>query len=221
VRPRAKLPWVTVAVIALAIVASAIPALSRWLVFDRAAIIDGQWWRLMTGNWVHFSTDHLLADAIAVGVAGGLIERQERMRALWFYVAATATVGLAVFFLAPGVAEYGGLSGVACGAVGYLALNEIKRSNARRWVPVLVLALLMTKVGWEYATGRALFVSAHGGMMVLPLAHVAGLLSGLGYWAVWTIRRWADAPITERGDIRWKTTMRCVSQIGGGHSACP
>ncbi len=40
-----RLPLVTLAVIGLAVVASAVPALSRWLVFDRMAIIDGQWWR--------------------------------------------------------------------------------------------------------------------------------------------------------------------------------
>ncbi len=217
-RPRSKFPWLTLAMIGLAMVASAVPALSRWLVFDRAAIIGGQWWRLITGNWVHFSTDHLLADAVAVGVAGILIERQEGMRLSCVYAAAAAGVGLAVFFLAPGVAEYGGLSGVACGAVAYLALNEIKRSSARRWPPVLVLVLLVVKVGWEYATGRALFVSTHGDMMVLPLAHAAGLVSGFGYWAVSIVRRRADAPITERGDIRWKTTMRCVSHIGEGRA---
>jgi rhomboid family GlyGly-CTERM serine protease len=180
-----RLPWLTLAVIGLAVVASAIPALSRWFVFDREAIICGQWWRLMTGNWVHFSVDHLLADAVAVGVAGGLIERQGGgMRSFWLYVAAAATVGLAVFFLAPEVTQYGGLSGVACGAFGCLALNEIKGSKVPRWLPVLVLTLLIAKVGWEYATGRALFVSMHDGMTVLPLAHAAGLLSGVGYWAV-------------------------------------
>jgi rhomboid family GlyGly-CTERM serine protease len=210
-----NLPWLTFAVVSIAVAASAVPWLSRWLVFDRAAIAGGEWWRLMTGNWVHFSTDHLLADGVAVGVAGGLIERREGMRMFWLYAAAAAVVGLAVFFLAPGIAKYGGLSGLACGAVGYLALNEIKRSSVHRWAPVLVLALLVAKVVWEYATGRALFVSAHDDMMVLPLAHVAGLLSGFGYWAVLIVHRWADAPITEGGDIRWKTKMRCVSQIGG------
>ena len=122
---------------------------------------------------------------------------------------------MAVLFLAPGIAAYGGLSGVACGAFGYLALDEIRRSRVRRWLPVLVLGLLVAKLGWEYGTGRALFVNTHDGMMVLPLAHAAGLLSSLGYWLVLIVRRSADAPITERGDIRWKTTMRCVSQIKG------
>jgi rhomboid family GlyGly-CTERM serine protease len=192
-----NLPWLTFAVVGIAVAASAVPWLSRWLVFDRAAIIGGQWWRLITGNWVHFSTDHLLADAVAVGVAGSVIERREGMRSFWLYAAAAAVVGLAVFFLAPGVAKYGGLSGMACGAFGYLALKEIKeikRSSVRRWPPVLVLVLLVVKVGWEYATGRALFVSTRDDMMVLPLAHAAGLLSGFGYWAVLIVRRWADAP---------------------------
>jgi len=215
VRPRSKFPWLTLAVIGLAVVVSAVPVLSQWLVFDRAAIIDGQWWRLITGNWVHFSTDHVLADGIAVGVAGALIERREGMRLVWLYAAAAGVVGVAVFLLAPAVAQYGGLSGVACGVVGYLALNEIKRSSIRRWLPILVLALLVAKVEWEYATGRALFVNTHDGMVVLPLAHVAGLLSGFGYWTALIVRRWAGAPITERGDVRWETTKRCVSQIGG------
>ena len=219
---RTKFPWLTLGVIGLAMVVSAVPVLSRWMVFDRAAIIGGQWWRLITGNWVHFSADHLLADTVAVGMAGALIERREGMRSFWLYAAAAAVVGLAVLFLAPEVAQYGGLSGVACGAFGYLALNEIKRSSARRWLPMLVLALLVAKVGWEYATGHALFVNMHDGTMVLPLAHAAGLLSGVGYWMVLIVRRWADAAITERGDVRWETTMQCVSHNQrGGHSARP
>ena len=52
----------------------------------------------------------------------------------------------------------------------------------KSWLLGLVLALLVAKVEWEYATGRALSVNIYDGMMVLPLAHVAGLLSGLGYW---------------------------------------
>jgi rhomboid family GlyGly-CTERM serine protease len=217
-----RFPWLTLAVIGLAVVASAVPALSRWLVFDRVAIVSGQWWRLMTGNWVHFSADHLLADSVAVGIAGALIERQEGMRSFWLYAVTAAVVGLAVFFLAPEVAQYGGLSGVACGAFGYLALNEIKRFRACRWLPILVLALLVAKVGWEYTTGRALFVGMHDGMRVLPLAHAAGLLSGAGYWVVLRVRGLADAALTERGDVRWETTMQCVGQIRRGwHGARP
>src|ERR1017187_10802660 len=129
-----NLPWLTFAVVGIAVAASAVPWLSRWLVFDRTAIIGGQWWRLIAGNWVHFSADHLLADAVAVGMAGALIERREGMRVFWLYAAAAAGVGLAGFFLAPGGAQYGGLSGVACGVFAYLALNEIKRSGVRRWL---------------------------------------------------------------------------------------
>jgi membrane associated rhomboid family serine protease len=70
----AKLPVITLGLIGVAGLVSASAELAAGLVWDRQAIGDGQWWRLLTGHLVHFTPRHLLCDVLAVGVAGWLIE---------------------------------------------------------------------------------------------------------------------------------------------------
>jgi len=57
-----------------------LPAILLWLVptthsallYDRTAILRGEWWRLWTGHWVHFSFSHL-AWNLAVLLGAGLL----------------------------------------------------------------------------------------------------------------------------------------------------
>jgi len=129
---------------------------------------------------------------------------------LWICGAAALVVGLTVLFLEPTIARYGGLSGVDCAAVGYLGAAGITKPGARRWLFIIVLTLLVTKTAWEYATGHLLFVKPRSDTMILPLAHAAGVVSGLACWVATAVWRQVDVARTERGDAR------CSQQVSAG-----
>ncbi|RMD80979.1 MAG: rhomboid family intramembrane serine protease, partial [Candidatus Dadabacteria bacterium] len=78
---------------ALAILAYAAagPAPSA-LVFERAAVIGGQWWRLLTAHLVHADFAHLGWDVAALAVAGAMVERCSRTQLAAALVAAIAAV---------------------------------------------------------------------------------------------------------------------------------
>ena len=175
-----KLPVTTLTIIGLAVIVSASPTLSRWLVWDRTAIADGQWWRLATGHLVHFTPQHFGFDAFAVGVAGWLIEIRVRRSWVLLSLVASLAIGISTLAFCPMVQVYGGLSGLACALCGSLAVLGIRTGGRARWFGLALMAVSACKVGWEMSTGQPLFISNSGdSYVVLPLAHATGLAVGL------------------------------------------
>ena len=179
-RATAKSPIVTLTVVGLAVLASASPVISNWLVWDRAAIAAGQCWRVVTGNLVHAAARHLWWDALAVTVAGWLIETRARRSLAILTLAAASVIGLSIFVFCPKVRLYCGLSGVACAMFGYLALLGIRTGSTARWCGIAMSILVTGKVVWELTTGRTMFgLVAGDAYVVLPLAHATGLVVGV------------------------------------------
>src|SRR5687768_6172717 len=51
-----------------------LPGVQPLLIYDRDAILGGEVWRLFTGHWVHFSTQHLGVDLFVFGLTGFIVE---------------------------------------------------------------------------------------------------------------------------------------------------
>ena len=171
---RRAFPVTTLLIVGSAVAVYLIPGASAWLIFDRAAIGDGEWWRVVTGSWVHLSISHLVYDGIAVLIAGWLLERDGAP--LWSIVLASAsTVGLAVLIGLPEIARYGGFSGIAYALVAYLALSGLRERDAWRWLCATTLLILVAKLSYELSTGRFLLVPAGDEIVAVPLAHAVGV----------------------------------------------
>jgi rhomboid family GlyGly-CTERM serine protease len=151
-----------------------IPGAAAALIFDRAAIGAGAWWRIVTGSWVHLSMSHLLYDGLAVLIAGWLLERDRApLRSL--VLASAGAVGLGVLIGLPEVSRYGGLSGIAYALVGFLALSGLGERGAWRWSCATTLVALAAKLSFELSTGRFLLVPTGDEIVAVPLAHAMGL----------------------------------------------
>ena len=182
--PGRRIPVVTALVVTAGIGTYLIPGLASQMVYDRSAILSGEVWRLLTGNWVHFSASHLFYDLLALGIAGWIIER--RGYPYFGLLCVLAAVGISTALLAgrPEVQSYGGLSGVATGAIIYLALHGLQERGAWRWVCIAALVLTVGKVLLESITGRFI-IAATGSIsfVPLPLSHiVGGLTASLVFW---------------------------------------
>lgn len=196
--PRTLRHWDTVAFAVLLAVFN-LPLLtghfSTQFVFQPAAVLAGEWWRLFSHCFVHVSWYNLALDAAAFFLAYVELREWRFARRLAF-VAAAAGGSLAVsWWAAPAVATHGlcGLSGVAHGLTALVGLELLRRELD----PTLQLAGLLTFVGvvakciFEAVTGEVIFASWHLGLVGVPIAvcHAGGVIGALISWSYFARRR--------------------------------
>jgi rhomboid family GlyGly-CTERM serine protease len=140
------------------------------LQYDRAAILHGEVWRLLTGHFVHWSTAHLAWDLLAFLALAAICARRR-----WLFASVVAGTALIVsaFLLAccPEVALYRGLSAIDS-ALWMWAVFII--GERRVALALTLLSLFIGKVLIESA-GSALFVD---GITILPVVHLLGASVG-------------------------------------------
>lgn len=163
-----------------AIVVYNVPGLSELLIYDRRAILDGELWRLLTAPLVHFSASHLFWNAAVFGAAG-LAVNASGFRGLWPVCGFGAiTPGLIFLLWSPGLERYGGLSGVATGAVAYCCLCNARQPGRHRVIWLLMLAGTGLKILVETETGAPVFAQVESiAYRVLPSVHLAGFLGAV------------------------------------------
>lgn len=152
--------------------------------YDRNAILGGEWWRLVTGHWVHFSSSHAAWNLFVLLVAGAWLERVRPGALTRFTLVAAPVIGLGLLAAEPTMALYGGLSGLAVGVVVLLALTQLSVApTARAWW-LATLVLVVAKLAWEITSGTALFSDFHSAAIRPSFAaHVFGALTALAYHA--------------------------------------
>jgi rhomboid family GlyGly-CTERM serine protease len=199
--PRVRLlrSWATLLVAAAALACFFLPRLADALLYRRAAITAGQFWRLWTGHLVHFGWRHLAAD-LAVFLAVGLwLESFAPRTTRWFLALAPAAISALLFVADPSLTFYGGLSGVAVGLLVLLALVQLRRDvAAQRWLWPAVLALVAVKVGIEAVSNTPLVAGFGPGIKVSTLAHLGGIAGALLAWP-WARREAAAERSRNRG----------------------
>lgn len=148
--------------------------------YDRAAILGGEWWRAFTGQWVHFSASHLFWNLLIVVPAGVWAERLEPRRARALFLVAPVLIGAALTECVPDLIRYAGLSGVAAAMLAFLAAAQLKAGTKDRWFWVVVLVVLGLKIAAELLlTTPVLTQVPDSAIRSVPLAHVAGVVAAL------------------------------------------
>lgn len=166
---------------------------AQQLNFLPEAVTGGQWWRLLTGFFVHISPYHLLIDSAAFMLLWHGLEEPRALVRLRHFLCAAAGSLLLPLMLSQQIYEIGlcGLSGIDCGLMAVTAL-ELRHDRARKAIGNLVLGLLVLKCGWELVSGKALLMSWHLGDVGVPIVatHAGGMLGGL--LSGWMVRRMGD-----------------------------
>jgi rhomboid family GlyGly-CTERM serine protease len=190
-----RIPWVTAAVVALAIaVWGSTDAVKQALLYDRGAVFHGQLWRLWTGHLVHFSASHLGWNLLVVALAGAWIECSGFRARGWFAAAAPLAISLALLVGEPTLGSYGGLSGVATAAVAFACASEWRR-GAGRALWCTALGLIGIKTAWEYWGAGSLFAHyTSAAVRTVPLSHLSGACFGAGMGFLEGRRAIASAP---------------------------
>jgi len=173
-------PWSTLVAGALAVGAWFWPGAFDALAYNRAQILHGECWRLITGHWVHFSASHLFWDLAILIPAGALLERRNPTALRWTILLSPLAISLVLLAFDPTMAIYAGISGVAAGVLVALAVHGLRTEPAARWVWLTVLALFALKVVLETSRGGHPLnpeLTAQG-VRSVPLAHIVGAAVG-------------------------------------------
>lgn len=142
---------------------------------------SAQPWRLISPMLLHFSVMHLVFNLLFWMELGGVIERFQSSQQLLFVTLITALVSSVAQFFSTG-ANFGGLSGVVYGLLGYLWLYGMANPTAGyRLRREIVIAMLVWLVFCYIVLAD----------IVANEAHLFGLVSGavLGVLVGW-YRRW-------------------------------
>lgn len=160
--------------------------------YERAAIAAGEAWRLVSGNLVHASGQHLLLNLAGLGLVA-LLFPGEYSRREWSLVATASALAIAagLWWGSPEVEWYVGLSGVlhgvlAAGAIGWW------RSRLRG-MAVLLWAILIAKLGREQLFGA---LGWSGDLHVIVDAHLYGAIGGAMAGALITLARRSSVAAT-------------------------
>ena len=168
-----------------------------WGSYDRAAIEDGQVWRLITAHLVHLGWAHLWPNLLALLLIGGLLE--EFLTPIEWWVASIVTafaISAGLYLLVPDTEWYVGLSGVLHGLV---ACGVVMMIRARAFGIGIGLGIgLALKLLWEVIYGPVPLTAASvGGAVVVP-AHLYGAISGALAGVAFAAARWRAAPRAAR-----------------------
>jgi rhomboid family GlyGly-CTERM serine protease len=180
-----EIPWVFLVVTLAAVVIQFNGAWRPLLIYDRTAVMQGEWWRIWTGHLVHFGWPHFVCDAGLFLILGRLIERVYPVISRTALVAMPVVIAVTLYWLDPAMVRYGGLSAVNFGLLLFLAGRGWQK-NWVDWFWPAVLAIYVAEVILETVYGHG-----HGGGMIQfddPLvrvgtaAHIGGGACGIFAW---------------------------------------
>jgi len=157
--------------------------------YERAGVLAGDYWRLMTGHLVHGGLAHLLLNMAGLGLIAALFSRDYTLRQ-WLIVLLLSAMAIDTGFVLfePQLQWYVGLSGVLHGALAAGAVAWWRHESKP-----LALALtvgLIGKLAWEQWQGA---LPLSGDMPVIVDAHLYGAIGGLvGAFGIYLSRqRWS------------------------------
>ncbi len=151
------------------------------LAYQRAQIMQGELWRLVTAHLIHTNGYHLALNATGALLIGLLYPRQLKpMQFVTDMGALCIVTSLWVLCLFPSISWFVGLSGVLH---GWLLLQAMRQwPQAHRYTNTLLIIAIVAKVGYESIWGgnpaTAKLIEAD----VLTEGHLAGVLAGLLIW---------------------------------------
>ncbi|MFT7244600.1 MAG: rhomboid family GlyGly-CTERM serine protease [Candidatus Azotimanducaceae bacterium] len=151
------------------------------LAYDQLAIIEGEYWRLLTANLVHTNYAHLamnLGGLFALWLLHG--DEYKTQNYLGIALTCGLAITLAIYLLRENITWYVGLSGILHGIFVWGLVKDFEKRRASAW---LLAAGLVLKLVIELQTGGSAWVEAMLGARIVVDAHLYGAIAG-GFFAI-------------------------------------
>ncbi len=159
--------------------------------FQRDKVLDGEWWRLVTGHFTHLGPQHLALNLAGLLLVVFLTGRNQTART-WLLVmlAGMGVIDAGFLLLDAELRWYVGLSGVLH---GLLVAGLMAGLRERRNESLLLLAVVAGKLLWEQFAGALPGSTLSAGGPVIVNAHLYGALGGAACgWILISLRRRAS-----------------------------
>ncbi len=180
-----RLPLNTLLVVAASTLASLSQDLASFLDLQRAAVLDGQLWRLFSAHLVHFTPAHLVTDLLVFAAAGWFIERKGPGYFWSLYMVTALMISTCLLLTCPSMSNFGGLSGVASGALFYCALSGFREPGYWRLISGFIIAALPLKALTDLYMPRVISDEAvQQAFVPMPLSHVVGIFAALIFFLI-------------------------------------
>ncbi len=144
--------------------------------YDRGAITQGEWWRLLTGNLAHLGWSHTLMNLAGLALIWGLFARVYGA-ATWLTITLAGSLGvtLGLLLLNPHLEWYVGLSGLLHGLFVAGVIGAIRQGHRRE---ALLLAAIAAKLIWEQLSGPLPGTAEMANGPVVVDSHLYGAVAG-------------------------------------------
>lgn len=144
--------------------------------FDRAAIGAGNFWLLLTGNFVHLGTNHLLMNMAGFVLVIALVwTRFNWIEWVLITLFSSLVVGIGLYWLDKDVLWYVGFSGTLHGLIIAGTLADLRYYPKSAGV---LLALVVGKLAWEQFAGALPGSESVAGGSVVVNSHLYGAIGG-------------------------------------------
>lgn len=144
------------------------------LAYERGALQQGQWWRLLTAHLVHLDLEHAVLNGLGVVLMWALFARDySPLRWLAIYGGSALAVSAGLWFFSPQMDWYVGASGALHGVMVAGTLAHLRRGDLDGWILAVFIVL---KLGYEQFAGPLPFA---GSADTVVDAHLYGAVGGL------------------------------------------
>lgn len=142
--------------------------------YQRAAVADGQWWRLLTAHFVHLDFEHAALNGMGLVLMWALFARDyPPVRWLAIYLGTVLTVSAGLWFFNRELAWYVGASGALHGVMTAGTLAHLRRGDLDGWI---LAVFIVVKLGYEQFAGALPFA---GSPDTIVDAHLYGAIGGV------------------------------------------
>lgn len=161
------------------------PAAREAFSYQRAALSQGQWWRVLSAHFVHLDFEHAALNGMGLVLMWALFARDYApLRWLAIYLGCCLAVSAGLWFFSPRVIWYVGASGVLHGVMAAGTLAHMRRGDLDGWILAL---FIIGKLAYEQFAGALPFA---GSPDTVVDAHLYGALGGLALTLpVWLRRK--------------------------------
>ncbi len=163
--------------------------------YQRAAVISGEIWRLITAHFIHLGWSHLVLNMVVFVAFWWLFDTTFKPLN-WLILILSCSVGISLGFvlLDNDLLRYVGFSGVLHGlfiAAALQLLLDHSRYNVPpfRWEALLIVIGIFAKIGYEQFMGPVPMTQKASGGDVIVSSHLFGTIMGCGSVALFQLMR--------------------------------